>query len=64
MQNNEAYSLTAVAQAFARLAKWELSLAALQRAIELDPNYADAWAYLAEAQQQTGEDGKAALETA
>ncbi len=64
LQDNQAYSLTAVAQAFARLAQWELSLAALQRATEADPNYAEAWAYLAEAEQQTGRDGQSALEMA
>jgi Tfp pilus assembly protein PilF len=64
LQESEAYSLTAVAQAFARLAQWELSVSALLRATAADPNYAEAWAYLAEAQQQTGVDGQAALETA
>ena len=64
LQGDEAYSLTAVGQAFARLEQWDLSLVALQNAVEVDPEYAEAWAYLGEALQQTGEDGTEAIERA
>jgi tetratricopeptide (TPR) repeat protein len=61
LQGNNAYSLTAVGQAFARLEKWDLSLVALQNAVKADPEYSEAWAYLAEALQQTGKDGTEAI---
>jgi tetratricopeptide (TPR) repeat protein len=64
LQDNPAYTLTAVGQSFGRLGKWELSAEALQRAVVVDPGYAEAWAYLGEAQQHTGEGGLEALQTA
>jgi tetratricopeptide (TPR) repeat protein len=64
LQDNEAYTLTAVGQSFGRLEKWELSVQALEQAVVADASYAEAWAYLGEAQQHVGEDGLEALQRA
>ena len=64
LSENPAYRLTLLGQALGALQEWELATSALERATQQDPNYAEAWAYLGEAQQQTGEDGFQALNTA
>jgi tetratricopeptide (TPR) repeat protein len=63
LSENPAYRLTLLGQALGAIQEWPLAHSALQLAVEQDPNYAEAWAYLGEAQQQTGEDGFEALET-
>ena len=62
--NPPAYVFTLVGQALGSLEEWELARAALQRATEEDPTYAEAWAYLGAAKQQTSEDGFIELEVA
>ena len=52
--DDRAYQLTITGQAFASLEEWDLAQAALETAVELDPEYAEAWAYLGEIRQQTG----------
>jgi tetratricopeptide (TPR) repeat protein len=64
ISENPAYRLTLLGQALGAIQEWPLAHNALQLAVEQDPNYAEAWAYLGEAQQQTGDDGYEALETA
>lgn len=64
LSENPAYRLTLLGQALGAVQEWSLALNALELATEQDPSYAEAWAYLGEAQQQTGEDGLEALETA
>lgn len=64
LQGSPAYTFTAVGQFFARNDMWELSFLALQNAVATDTTYAEAWAYLGEAQQQTGGDGAEALNRA
>ncbi|MCL5428999.1 MAG: tetratricopeptide repeat protein [Chloroflexi bacterium] len=59
-----AYLLTASGQALAAIGEWRLSRKALLQAVQVDPDYAEAWAYLGEAQQQNGEDGYPALQRA
>ncbi len=61
LANDPAYTLTASGQALAALGEWGLARLALLRAVELAPEYAEAWAYLGEAQQQNGEEGLPAL---
>ena len=46
-----AYTLLLTGQNLAAQQEWELAAAALQRAVELRPDYAEAWAYLALALQ-------------
>ncbi len=62
--DSPAYQSTLVGQALASVEEWRLAQAALLRATQADPEYAEAWAYLGEVQQQNGEDGLPALQTA
>ena len=64
LAGDPAYTLTASGQALAAMGEWELARKAFLRAVELAPDYVEAWAYLGEAQQQSGEDGLPALKRA
>jgi tetratricopeptide (TPR) repeat protein len=64
LSENPAYRLTLLGQALGAIQEWPLAIDALQLATQQDPNYAEAWAYLGEAQQQTGGNGLESLETA
>lgn len=64
LADNEAYLLTATGQGLAAIAQWRAARAAFLRAVELNPEYAEAWAYLGEAQYQTNENASAALQRA
>lgn len=65
LEDDATYSLTISGQALARLDEWELARSAFESALALQPDYAEAWAYLGEARQQLGEDGAyEALKTA
>jgi tetratricopeptide (TPR) repeat protein len=59
-----AYRLVLVGQTLADLGEWYLARAAFERGTQENPNYTEAWAYLGEAQYQTGEDSLEALEKA
>jgi len=52
-----AYSLASVGQYFASNGYWMFSVRALQNAIAIQPDYADAYAYLGLARDQVGENG-------
>lgn len=60
----DAYPLVTAGQILASLGEWELASRALTNATEINPNYADAWAYLGEALQQIGYEGLIPLENA
>jgi cytochrome c-type biogenesis protein CcmH/NrfG len=63
--DDPAYQLTLTGQALASIQEWRLAEIALERALEENPEYAEAWAYLGEARQHTGSEGAlSALETA
>jgi tetratricopeptide (TPR) repeat protein len=63
--DSPAYQLTIAAQSLAALDEWTLAHQALQRALADNPDYAPAWALLAEVRQQTGlPDALAALDRA
>lgn len=64
LEDDPAYLLTASGQALAAIGEWRLAQQALLNAVQLDPDYAEAWAFLGEAQYQNGEDGYPALERA
>jgi tetratricopeptide (TPR) repeat protein len=64
LADDPAYLLTTSGQALAAIGEWRLAQQAFLQAVQLDPEYAEAWAYLGEAQQQNDEDGLAALERA
>lgn len=51
-------------RALAGLGQWDLAALLFEQAAAQSPAYAEAWAFLGEAQQQTGKDGFAALQRA
>ncbi len=62
--SDESQYMVAVGRGLGLVQEWDLSLAAFEKAIELNSQNAEAWAWLGEAQQQTGQDGGAALDQA
>jgi len=50
--DDPAYTFLISGRQLANLGEWELASAAFQHAIDLQPGYADAWAFIAEAKQQ------------
>jgi tetratricopeptide (TPR) repeat protein len=58
---NLAYQYTVSGRALASLGEWSLATEAFRRAVEADNSYAEAWAWLGEALQQAGEDGRQQL---
>lgn len=58
------YSLLSAGRALGYIQEWELAAEALERAVELRPDYAEAWAYLGEARQHLGENGLPELQKA
>jgi tetratricopeptide (TPR) repeat protein len=58
---DEAYLFTASGQALAAAGEWDYARRAFLQAVELEPEYDEAWAFLGEALQQTGQDGLPAL---
>lgn len=63
--DDDAYRDTILGQAFASLQAWPAAEFALARAVAADPQYAEAWAYLGEVRQHTGNgDALEALQTA
>ncbi len=62
--DNPAYALLNAGRALASLNEWELAAEAFRQAIAANPGFAEAWAFLGEAQQQLGQDGTDALGTA
>lgn len=53
-----------IGRALALVNEWELAQAAFEQAIEIDEKNAEAWAWLGEAKQQLGQDGRVELDTA
>ena len=64
IRDDQAYLLVTSGQSLASIEEWDLAVIALSRATELNPEYADAWAYLGEALQQIGQEGSDQLERA
>lgn len=62
--DDEAYQHILIGQTLGGLGEWDLAEAAFTQSVRANPAYAEAWAYLGEARQQTGEDGLSALEKA
>ncbi len=54
--DDHAYTLTIIGQALASVGEWRLAQIAFERAVEQNPDYAEAWAYLGEARQQNEEE--------
>lgn len=53
-----------IGRALGLVGEWELSLAAFESAVGLNDQNAEAWAWLGEAKQQTGRDGRVELDRA
>ncbi len=64
LQDSPAYTLTLVGRTLAKQEEWALAVTALQRATTIAPQYAEAWAFLGQALESSGQDGGEALETA
>ncbi|NUM49014.1 MAG: tetratricopeptide repeat protein [Anaerolineales bacterium] len=62
--DDPAYTFVNVGQALAALGEWALAREAFVQAVETNPDYAEAWAFLGEAKSQLGEDGLVELDTA
>jgi tetratricopeptide (TPR) repeat protein len=58
------YAYVSAGQSLASIEEWSLAEFALSKATQLNPEYAEAWAYLGEARQNIGEDGFAELDEA
>lgn len=54
LANSPAYTLVSAGRSLASLGYWRLAKEAFQNAIRLEPDYAEAWAFSAEARQQLG----------
>jgi tetratricopeptide (TPR) repeat protein len=61
---DEARDLLVSGRALGNMGRWDLAIKAFRRAVELKPNYAEAWALLGEAEQETGKDGFPSLQKA
>jgi len=62
--DDPSYALVAAGQSLLSIEEWELAEIALSNATRLNPEYAEAWAYLGEALQKNGENGQEELEKA
>ncbi|HSV86714.1 MAG TPA: tetratricopeptide repeat protein, partial [Levilinea sp.] len=59
-----AYGQVLVGRTLASLGEWEAAERTFELATQMNSEYAEAWAFLAEARQQNGSDGQAAIEKA
>jgi Flp pilus assembly protein TadD len=64
ISDSSSYGLAQVGQAMARAGLWQLAVEAFHNAVLLDPDYAEALAYLGLALDQTGRDGLEHLQAA
>jgi tetratricopeptide (TPR) repeat protein len=63
-QPDASEQMLTVGRALGLVQEWDLSLAAFNKAIELDEENAEAWAWLGEAKQQLGQSGSVELDRA
>jgi tetratricopeptide (TPR) repeat protein len=63
-QPDASQQMVTLGRALGLVEEWDLSLAAFEKAISLDEENAEAWAWLGEAKQHTGGDGRAELDRA
>ncbi len=63
LQGDSAYTLLEAGRALASSGEWVLAAEAFHGAIQAAPDYAEAWAYLGEARQQTAVRGQGATAT-
>ena len=63
-QPDSSEQMLTIGRALGLVQEWDLSLAAFEKAIEIDEKNAEAWAWLGEAKQQLGQDGSVELDRA
>ncbi len=63
-QADPSQQLVTIGRALGLVQEWDLSIAAFEKAITLNADNAEAWAWLGEAKQQTGRDGRVDLDQA
>jgi tetratricopeptide (TPR) repeat protein len=63
-QQDPAYRSLLIGRTLGSIDSWELAVVAMQSAVDTNPRYAEAWAFLGEAQQQINQDGFPALQKA
>ena len=63
-QLDASQQMVTIGRALGLVQEWDLAVAAFEKAITLDAENAEAWAWLGEAKQQTGGDGRAELDRA
>ena len=64
LQDDPVYTAVLVGRALGGRGEWHLAAEAFRRAVERNPDYAEAWAFWGQALEATGQDGSRALETA
>jgi len=62
--DNLTYQMVIAGNIFSRLGEWEYAVQAFSKVVELDPNYAEGWAFYGNALMNTGENGFFALDKA
>ena len=63
-QAEASYAKVTIGRALALVNEWELAASAFEQATQINEKNAEAWAWLGEAYQQLGQDGRAALDQA
>ncbi len=63
-QADQSQRMLTIGRALGLVQDWELSIAAFEKAVSLNAENAEAWAWLGEAKQQLGQDGSADLDRA
>lgn len=64
LSNDHAYQFLISGRALGALGEWDLAAEAFRNAAVVYPDYAEAWAWLSEAKQQQGQDGRIEIEQA
>jgi tetratricopeptide (TPR) repeat protein len=64
LESDESKRLAVIGRGLGLVQEWQLALAAFQGAVEADGENAEAWAWIGEARQHLGQDGRAELERA
>jgi Flp pilus assembly protein TadD len=64
LENDRAYQYLLSGRGLAALNEWELAETAFRNALAARPDYAEAWAWLGEARQQLGQEGRIQVERA
>jgi tetratricopeptide (TPR) repeat protein len=64
LEENHAYQKLELGRVFALVGEWQFARICFLQTIHIDPKYGEGWAFLGEAEQHVGRDGKEALDQA